>query len=97
MRLTRLASGSRHVCEFLESETALGDTITGALRWEPNDAFQVILLPEILEEKERVRCEEGRSLDLEEVGTTPVTPSADKLAIGTTHPNHCNHNGMESI
>lgn len=28
---TWLASGSRHVCEFLESETALGETTTEAL------------------------------------------------------------------
>lgn len=31
--LTWLASGSRHVCEFDESETALGDTIIAALLW----------------------------------------------------------------
>lgn len=54
----------------------------GALRWELDDGFQVSLLPEILEEKEKLRCEEGRSLDLEEVENTPDTPIADKVAIG---------------
>jgi hypothetical protein len=55
--LTRLASGSRQVCEFLESETAFGDTILGFLLFSvslllrrlrpiPKEAMLMLLLLE---------------------------------------------------
>lgn len=49
-----------------------------------------------MEEKERVRVrgEKGRSLGLKEVGTTPDTPIAEKVAIGATRPKH-KRNGVD--
>lgn len=65
--LTRLASGSRHVCEFCESETALGDTISGLLLslewrcWECKVAIDISLSPERWDdEKERFRKDIAR-------------------------------------
>lgn len=64
-KLTRLASGSRQVWEFLESETALGETILGVLSVEegaaaaaprPEMSSEEILSPERWElAKERLR------------------------------------------
>ena len=57
-KLTRLASGSRHVCEFLESETAFGETINGVRSvWrESITVLETTLSPERAEaEKDKLR------------------------------------------
>ena len=66
--LTRLASGSRHVCEFLESETAFGETINGVrCIWrETITVLETTLSPERADaENDKLRG--ARDLQLEEV------------------------------